>query len=372
MTPWKPPKAPPFCPNPKCPFHTGDTTSWRYVRNGTYQSRPVRPSTTVYARSTRRYICRECKRSFSDRTFRSTYRLKRPDIFLKVARGLVSCSGYRQLATGLNVSPQTVARHAARLGKQSLLFHEEMRKSLAPAEPLALDSFVSFAYSQYFPLHFHIVMGRTSHFAYGFSESEVRRSGTMTPAQRARREHLEKELGRPDPKAREKDVAVLLKIVANSATLLDLTTDEDQAYPRAIRRSQLAVQHATISSKARRTTSNPLFASNLHDLQVRHAGANHKRETIAFSKTIRGAVERMWLHLVWKNYVKSFSEKTQGATPAQRVGITDRKWSFRHIFRNRRFPGRVGLPERWEAHFKGTVVTRAFGATGQIFPTYAY
>jgi len=326
----------------------------------------------VYVRSTRRYICCECGRSFSDRTFRSTYWLKRPDIFLKVARGLVSCSGYRQLAAGLNVSPQTVARHAARLGKQALLFHEEMRKKKVPDEPLALDSFVSFVYSQYFPVHFHFVIGRHSHFVYGFSESEVRRSGTMRKAQKARREVLERELGRPDPKAREEDVAAILRIIANGASLLDLTTDEDQAYPRAIRRSRLTVNLSTTSSKQRRTPDNPLFASNLHDLQIRHGSSNHKRETIGFSKTIQGAIERMWLHLVWKNYVKSFSEKTRGETPAQRARVTDRKWTFRDIFRRRQFPKRVGLLARWELHFSGTIPTRVYGEVERFPSAFAY
>ena len=365
MTPRQSPKAPPFCPNPKCAFHCGDTTSWRWVGNGSYTS-------ARSCRSTKRYICRACGRSFSSRSFRSTYWLKRPEIFLKVARGLVSCSGYRQLAAGFGVSPQTVARHAARLGRQALLFHESMRQRTTVSEPLALDSFVSFAYSQYFPLHFHFAIGRQSHYVFGFTESECRRSGTMTRAQRARRAFLEQTLGRPDPKAREKDVAELLRIVTLGAGPIDLSTDEDQAYPRAIRRSGVAVNLHTTSSRAARTTKNPLFPVNLVDLQARHASANHKRETISFSKLIRGAIERMWLFVVWKNYVKPFSEKTRGATPAQRAGVTDRRWSFRQIFRRRRFPGRVGLPERWRAHFEGTTPTRVYGSREMKPLRYAY
>ena len=243
MTPRKSPKAPPFCPNEKCRFHCGDTTSWRWVRNGTFTSGRSR-------RSTQRYICLDCGRSFSERTFRATYWLKRRDIFLKVARGLVSCSGFRQIAAGLNVSPQTIARHAARLGRQSLLFHEQMRSKKPVEEPMSLDSFVSFTYSQYSPTHYHFAMGRSSHFAYGFTESQVRRSGTMTRAQRACRAFLERTIGRPDPKAREKDVAALLEIVGQGAVRIDLTTDEDQAYPRAIRRTGLPIAQSTISSKA--------------------------------------------------------------------------------------------------------------------------
>jgi len=365
MTPRKSPKAPPFCPNPECRFHCGDTTSWRWVGNGTFTSGRSR-------RSTQRYICLQCGRSFSTRTFRSTYWLKRPDIFLRVARGLVSCSGFRQLAAGLEVSPQTVARHAARLGRQSLLFHEQMRAKKVVAEPLSLDSFVGFTHSQFSPIHFHFAMGRQSHFAYGLTESQVRRSGAMTPAQRAFRAFLERTVGRPDSKAREKDVAALLAIVGEGANHIDLSTDEDKAYPRAVRRSGLPIAQSTISSKAPRTTSNPLFASNLHDLQVRHGSSNHKRETIAFSKRVASSIERMWLHLVWKNYVKSFSEKTQGETPAQRAGFTERKWSFREIFRRRRFPDRIVLPERWKAHFAGATPTWRFGPGKRNSMVFAY
>jgi hypothetical protein len=49
------------------------------------------------------------------------------------------------------------------------------------------------------------------------------------------------------------------------------------------------VTHRTISSRALRDTRNPLFAINLLDLLIRHSGANHKRETIAFSKRRQSA-----------------------------------------------------------------------------------
>jgi hypothetical protein len=194
----------------------------------------------------------------------------------------------------------------------------------------------------------------------------------MTRAQRARRESLEQKLGRPDPKARENDVAAILAIVGERVDKIDLTTDEDQAYPRAIRRSGLPVSHATISSRALRTTSNPLFASNLFDLQVRHAGSNHKRETIGFSKTMRGVIERMWLTIAWKNYVKPFSENEAGTTPAQRAGLTTEKWSFRQLLRRRRFPSREVLPVRWRAHFDGTTPTRAYGGRENQPLAYGY
>jgi transposase-like protein len=366
MAPSVTPKAPPFCPNSNCPFHKGDKENWRFVRNGCFVSGRQR-------RSTQRYMCLQCGRSFSDRSFRTTYWLRRPELLLPIARRLVSCAGFRQIARDLEVSPQTVARHAARLGRQALLFHEGLRKRRPVAEPVALDSFVSFEYSQFHPTHFHLVVGRDSHFCHGFTDSERRRSGSMTKAQRRRRADLEARLGRPDPRSVEKEVAALLEIVAAGAGVLDLYSDEDQAYPRAIRRlTKLTVSHRTISSRAARTTRNPLFAINLTDLLIRHSSANQKRETIAFSKRRQSAAERLWLFLAWRNCVKSFSEKTRGATPAQTAGITSRRWTLKGIFRRRRFPDRTGLPERWLQYFEGRTPTRAYGLRERIPPIYAY
>lgn len=108
------------------------------------------------------------------------------------------------------------------------------------------------------------------------------------------------------------------------ATKVELYSDEHQDYPRALRRlASLSVVHHTTSSRAARTSRNPLFAVNLLDLLVRHGGSNHKRETIGFSKRRQSAIERLWVLLAWRNYVKSFSERKRDAhrrDPAVGVG----------------------------------------------------
>jgi transposase-like protein len=94
--------------------------------------------------STQRYICLRCGRSFSDRTFAASYWLKRPQLLRTIAARLLSCSGYRQIGREFGISPQTVARHASRLGRQALLFHLLRWDHRSIEEPVGLDSFVSF------------------------------------------------------------------------------------------------------------------------------------------------------------------------------------------------------------------------------------
>jgi hypothetical protein len=254
-----------------------------------------------------------------------------------------------------------VLGQAARLGRHCLLFHERLRPHGPIAEPLVLDGFESFEHSQYHPTRFHVVAGQTSHFFYGFTDTELRRSGRMTAAQRRRREELEQQFGRPDPRASTRDVSEILALLTPMPQTLELHSDEHTDYPRALQRlPHLDVTHRTISSRAARTPMNPLWAINLLDLLLRHSGANHKRETIAQSKRRQSAIERLWVFVVWRNYLKWFSEQRRDETPAMRLGVVPERLSVREVLRERLFPSRVPLPERWRDYYWRRVKTRAF------------
>jgi hypothetical protein len=100
-----------------------------------------------------------------------------------------------------------------------------------------------------------------------------------------------------------------------------------------------------------RTPRNPLFPVNLLDLLLRHNSANHKRETIAFSKRHQSVIERAAWLLAWRNFTKPFSERHGGGTPAMRVGLAERPWSLGRLLRGRRFVSRVKLPGSWQTYY---------------------
>ncbi|MGH7742002.1 MAG: hypothetical protein ACRENS_08265 [Candidatus Eiseniibacteriota bacterium] len=306
-----------------------------------------------------RFRCRHCRRRFSEQTFRTSYWLKRPQLLGEVFRGLLSCACLRQMARALDASPQSVLLHANRLGRHCQLFHEGLRPRGPLSEPIALDGFQSFEYSQYHPGWYHAVVGRRSHFFYGFSDSELRRSGAMTRGQRHRRAEIEQRYGRPDPRSIEKESAAVLAIVCSEPQSVELHTDEHADYPRALRRlGHLQVRHRTISSRAARTSHNPLFAINLLDLLIRHSGAGHKRETIAFAKRRQMAIWRLWVMLVWRNYMKWVSERRGENTPAMRLGLLRRRLAVSEVLKERLFASRIGLPERWQSYYRGRTRTR--------------
>jgi hypothetical protein len=338
---------------------------WRYVRRGFF----VRPND---GQRVQRFRCDTCRRSFSTQTFQVGYWLKRPDLLSPVFHRLQGGSGYRQIAREFGISPQTVLGLAARLGRHCLLYFQKHRPP-GITEPVALDSFQSFEYSQDHPTLFHLVTGSASHFTYGFTESELRRSGRKTKAQKLRCARIERQFGRPDPRATRKDVEAVLGIVAPRAQRLELHTDEHQEYPRAIRNvPHLTVEHRTISSRAARTSRNPLFPVNLLDLLIRHSGANHKRETIAFSKRRQSACERLWCFLVWRNWIKSFSERKRDGTPAMRLGLTARAVCFSELVKQRLFPAHRPLPERWQVYYRRATPTRRLPRIAEHRLTYAF
>jgi hypothetical protein len=149
---------------------------------------------------------------------------------------LLACSGYRQIAREARCSHTTILRHAARLGRHALLSLHALRPAGPVLEPLVIDGFESFAYSQYHPLHLNLVVGAVSHFGYAFTHAPLRRKGRMTEPQKRQRARLEGRHGRPDPRAIEHAMADALRLAAPGPQALRVHSDEHGDYPRALRR----------------------------------------------------------------------------------------------------------------------------------------
>jgi hypothetical protein len=342
---------PPFCPSPHCRFHL-DSAGWRWIHFGSFL-RQCEP------RSIPRFRCTHCRITFSSQTFSTTYYLKRPELQIPIAHRLLACSGYRQIAREARCHATSVMGQAARLGRHALLYLHRHRPRRPIDEPLVIDGFESFAFSQYHPLHVNVAVGARSHFVYAFTFAELRRKGRMTDAQRRRRERLEQSHGRPDPKALERSVTDLVRLAAPGATTLTIRSDEHPAYPRALRRiAKVSIHHECTPSVQARTPRNPLFPINLLDQLLRHNSANHKRETIAFSKRHQSVIERAAVLIAWRNYIKPFSENHGGGTPAMRVGIRERSASWSDLLGERMFHTRVRLPNPWSEYYWRKVPTR--------------
>ena len=247
---------------------------------------------------------------------------------------------------------------AARLGRHALLYLAVHRPPSPVCEPLVIDGFESFAHSQYQPLHLNNVVGAESHYVYGFTQTLLRRKGRMTERQKARRQEMEAAHGRPAPWALEHDMAAALRIAVPTPQPITVRSDEHPAYPRAFRQLVgYTMGHERTPSVEARTPGNPLFPVNLLDLLLRHNSANHKRETIAFSKRHQAALDRAALLILWRNFSKPFSENHGGGTPAMRLGLARTPLSLRQLLRERLFATRVTLPAAWRDYYRRGIKT---------------
>ncbi|MBA4378488.1 MAG: hypothetical protein C0395_07520, partial [Gemmatimonas sp.] len=183
---------------------------------------------------------------------------------------------------------------------------------------------------------------------------------------------LEKIHGRPDPKAVYKDMKHLLEVVTGGQPQVTILSDEHETYPRILKVLPCESTHLVTSSKERRDAGNPLFPINLVDTLIRHSSANHKRETIAWSKRRQSSAERLAVFLVWRNYMKGRREKERGSqTPAQVRGMLEQRVSVRELLERRLFVSRIGLPGRWVDYYWRKISTRVLTRQRQHKLIYA-
>lgn len=356
---------PPHCPNPQCSYHQPQPGPWPYRHHGFYWRQ-------LHPRCIRRYRCLSCGRTFSNQTFSTSYWLKRPSLLGKIYNHTNGGMANRQLARAKRCSPGTVDRQLGRLGRHCLLFQRQALQQASPFVDIVIDGIESFEFSQYFPFEHLNAVDRSSSFFIYFTDAPLRRSGRMTDHQKQRRQELETLYGRPDPRAVEKATRELLETALSGAQRAIVCSDEHKAYPRSMQGLPCEIEHRQTSSKRRRDRHNELFEVNAQDMFIRHSCANHKRETIAFSRRRQESAYRMAVFLVWKNFQKHRWEKKCRQTPAMLIGLTDRVLTADDILGQRLFPAHQQLPESWQRYYWREVQTPVLGRNNRHALKYAF
>ena len=356
---------PPHCPSPKCPYHKPLPGGFPFKKRTPYTRK-------CDGRRIQRYACKTCGVTFSSQTFSTTYWLKKPELIKQVFMKIVGGMANRQIARDLQVKPATIDRLIDRLGRHCLLLHWSLLQGIPPPSEIVVDGFETFELSQYFPIHHHLAVEKGTDFFIYFTDSPLRRKGRMTKAQKIRRAELEEMFGPPDPQAIRKDMTHLLAVSLAGQTSAVVYSDDHMAYRRAIRDVACEITHQVTPSKAYRDWHNKLWEVNLLDLLIRHSSANHKRETIAWSKRRQCSAYRLAIFLVWRNYMKGRREKQRSSpTPAMTRGMFDRPLELDEVLFGRIFRTHVCLPKRWAEYYDRKVVTRALPINREHDLTYA-
>jgi len=104
---------------------------------------------------------------------------------------------------------------------------------------------------------------------------------------------------------------------------------------------------------------------SLHGL-LRHSLAAHRRETIAFGRRLNALAERLFLAIIWRNFVKRRSERrNEPVTAAMLAGVTDRPWTWQRVLSRRIFPAREAVGGAWKAIYRRDWVTPALGTNAR-------
>jgi transposase-like protein len=356
---------PPHCPNPGCPYHHPQPTAWPYRRHGFYQ-RQTSPHRI------QRFLCLHCRRAFSTQTFSTSYWLKRPPLLDPTFTHTVGGMANRQIARTVKAAPATIDRLLGRLGRHCLLYLGHLLARASPFRDIVIDGLVSFEYSQYHPFEHLTAVDQGSSYLIYFNDAPLRRSGRMTAQQKQRRIQLEAQHGRPDPRAVDQAARDLVRTALQGSDRAVVRSDEHRAYPRALEGVPCRVEHRRTSSRRRRDRRNELFEVNALDMFLRHSSANHRRETIAFSKRRQESAYRLAIFACWKNVIKRRWEKRCRHTPAMLLGLTDRVLGVEDVLSRRLFRDHVALPAVWDGYYRRSVQTPVLGRNLRHEAKYAY
>jgi len=327
---------------------------YRFRRHGFYS--------TKRRRRIPRFRCLTCKRTFSRQTFSVSYYRKRPELMRGVAAGIVAGSALRQIARTLECAPNSVARISAHLGRHAMLLHAHVLSHLEGRldEPVVFDHFETYECTHDYPFGVATAVGSRSWFVYGLDPAPHARVGRRSPAQERRLRSRPKRAGRGRYHGSTRRILDTLLELTGPQQPLTLKWDGHRDYERAVRAHPHKQRIFTTAypnphrgpkgaprSAQAIERDRAMFPVDLLHKILRHSLAHHRRKTIAFTRRINAAMERMALAAVWRNFVKRSSERRNLPPPAVQLGLTDTRWNWKRVLSHRLFLGRTHLPAPW-------------------------
>ena len=256
------------------------------------------------------------------------------------------------IARIMGIAEGTVRDRIKEMSRQSLLFEKEhFPKKLN--ENIAYDGFETFTHSQFSPCYVNTAVGSRSMFIYHNTISPLNRKGRMTPDQKMKNRELILKHGLYPSNSVFEESKYIMANLHRLGPDRTIFTDEHMAYQRAARSLNADLIHETISSKARRDPTNPLFPINrLHNL-YRHFFSSQQRETISFQKHEAALLEKIQLMKVYRNFMNpkfvkkiKFDPHAHEWSPAMYVGVVEKILSFDEIFSIRKIASQTQLDDK--------------------------
>jgi transposase-like protein len=317
---------PRFCPRPDCSSRSSGHHRWCF--KGRFHR-------ACDGRTVQRFLCLECRRTFSTQTFRVDYRLKKPKLNLSLFGPFISKVTHRQAARVVGCSRRTVAHRLRLLGEHCRSFHRwrlsQAAGRLGSSKVFQLDELETFEHSRRLaPVTMPVLIERSSYFILDLKTAPLPCRGGLSKGDRVRREERELLLGRRRSGSRgavEHCVDTLVGVMARSA-VVRVQTDRKVTYPSILeQRLGSRLMHQRYSSREKRDYKNPLFPIN-HTLAMMRDGISRLvRRTWAASKLRERLEYHAWIWVTWRNYVRGITNKAPRVTPAMALGVERNRWS---------------------------------------------
>ena len=323
--------APPYCPNPACPSRT----------EGPVRLRP-RSSfrRKCDGRTVARFACDRCKRSCSTQTFRLDYRLRRVDLWSSLFMSLCSKVTLRQNARHYHCDRKTVAARLKLFGEHCQNLHlailEQARARGGIAGSFQLDELETYEHNRrLFPLTVPVLIERKSFFVLWSQSAPLPARGGLRPADRAKKEAIEKATGCKRKSGSRAAVArsfELLQRYVSAEGPVRVQTDEKHTYASELKkRFGERLEHRRYSSKAPRVYGSALFPIN-HTLALMRDGISRLvRRTWAASKQAVWLERHQWIWIAWRNYVRGITNAAPDTTPAMALGVAGRQMGIAEL-----------------------------------------
>ena len=116
-----------------------------------------------------------------------------------------------------------------------------------------------------------------------------------------------------------------------------------------------------------------MFPVDLLHKILRHSLAHHRRETIAFSRRLNAAMERMALTAIWRNFVKKRSERrSRSDPPAVVLKLSLDRWDWKRVLAQRLFFDRSTISETWAELYRRDWLTPVLASNARHTLTRAF
>jgi hypothetical protein len=286
-----------------------------------------------------RFLCLECRHTFSIQTFRLDYRLKKPRLHLALFKDFVSKTTLRQSARMLGCTRRTVAHRLRLLGTHCRRFHEarltHARRRGGVTGVFQLDELETFEHSRRLkPVTVPILIERKSYFVLHAESAPLPARGRLSVADKEKKEDLELRFGKRrsgSVKAVQRTFEALARIHRTQGGV-EIATDRKPSYDSCLRRLfGERLRHERHSSKAARNYRNPLFPIN-HTLAMLRDGVSRLvRRTWAGSKLRERLDLHLWIWIAYRNYIRAITNRAKRTTPAMAIGFEHRPWRRKEL-----------------------------------------